>query len=162
MARVVALRQAKCCLKATDKTTAFFATPGQLSPPVVIQFTSPTSYDILDNTNPNAPVALAPPQAGLAYPPVSPNGILPASFGFQVQISGTPAAGDSFAVDYNAGGVLDNRAGLAMVGVQTNNMLEGGSLTLEASYGVFIQEIGTQTNGARSSLEASQVLPQGD
>lgn len=142
----------------TDKSTPFFAAAGQLSPPVTIRFTSPTSYDILDNSNPSAPVALAPPQTGLTYPPVAPNGILPTSFGFQVDITGTPAAGDSFSVDYNAGGVLDNRVGLAMVGVQTSSVLENGSMTLESAYGVFTQEIGTRTSTARNNLEASQTL----
>lgn len=142
----------------TDKSTPFFATAGQLSPPVVIQFTSATTYNILDNSNPAAPVALVPPQSGLSYPPVAPNGILPGSFGFQVNITGTPAAGDSFSVDYNGGGVLDNRTGLAMVGVQTTNVLENGSMTLESAYGVFTQEIGTQTSTARNNLEASKTL----
>jgi len=142
----------------TDTSTPFFATSGQLSPPVVIQFTGATSYNILDNTNPGAPVALVPPQTGLAYPPVSPNGILPASFGFQVQVSGTPAAGDSFGVGYNTGGVLDNRAGLAMAAVQTADIIGNGTLTLEGAYGVFTQEIGTQTSTARNALEASEIL----
>jgi flagellar hook-associated protein 1 FlgK len=38
-----------------------FATAGQLSPPVVIRFTSATTYDVLDNTNPANPVHLDPP-----------------------------------------------------------------------------------------------------
>lgn len=142
-----------------DKTTAFFTTTArQLTPPVVIQFTGPTSYNILDNTNPSAPVALVPPQAGLTYPPVSPAGILPASFGFQVAINGTPANGDTFSVDYNTGGVLDNRTGLALTKVQTTDLLNNGKLTAEAAYGVFTQEIGTRTSTARRDLEASKVL----
>jgi len=145
----------------TDKSTAFFTTTAQqLTPPVVIQFTSPTTYNVLDNTNPAAPVALVPPQTGLAYPPASPNGILPASFGFQVEIAGSPANGDSFSVGYNTGGVLDNRAGLAMVNVQTTDVLSGNQLTLEAAYGVFTQEIGTRTNSARGDLEAGTILMQ--
>ena len=143
----------------TDKSTAFFATtPGTMTPPVVIQFTSATTYNILDNTNPASPVALVPPQTGLAYPPVSPNGIIPASFGFQVDITGTPANGDSFTVEYNTGGVLDNRAGLNMVKVQTTDIINGGELTLEAAYGVFTQEVGTKTSSSRADLEASKTL----
>lgn len=38
-----------------------FATAGQLSPPVVIRFTSATTYDVLDNTDPANPVHLNPP-----------------------------------------------------------------------------------------------------
>ncbi len=143
----------------TDTSTAFFTTTSQaLSPPVVIQFTSPTTYNILDNTNPAAPVALVPPQTGLAYPPASPNGILPASFGFQVEITGAPANGDRFEVAYNTGGVLDNRAGLAMVKVQTTDTIGNNQLTLEAAYGLFTQEVGTRTSTARGDAEASKIL----
>ncbi|EGG99270.1 Flagellar hook-associated protein FlgK [gamma proteobacterium IMCC2047] len=143
----------------TDTSTAFFTTTSQaLSPPLVIQFTSPTTYNILDNTNPAAPVALVPPQTGLAYPPASPNGILPASFGFQVEITGVPANGDSFEVAYNTGGVLDNRAGLAMVKVQTTDTIGNNQLTLEAAYGLFTQEVGTRTSTARGDAEASRIL----
>lgn len=143
----------------TDKSTAFFTTTAQaLTPPVVIQFTSPTTYNVLNNTNPAAPVALVPPQTGLTYPPASPNGILPASFGFQVEINGTPANGDSFSVGYNTGGVLDNRVGLAMVKVQTTDIISNKQLSLEAAYGVFTQEIGTRTSTARGDVEASKIL----
>lgn len=145
----------------TNKTTAFFtAAAKQLSPPVVIQFTSPTTYNILNNTNPSAPVALVPAQTGLTYPPASPNGILPASFGFQVDITGSPASGDTFSVAYNTGGVLDNRVGLALTKAQTTDLLGGGKLTLEAAYGVFTQEVGSRTSTARSDLEASKALLQ--
>jgi len=143
----------------TNKASAFFTTTAkQLTPPVVIQFTSPTTYDILDNTNPASPVPLATPQTGLTYPPAPPNGILPASFGFQVAITGNPANGDSFSVDYNTGGVLDNRIGLALTKVQTTELLSNGKLTAEAAYGVFAQEVGSRTGTARRDLAASQVL----
>ncbi len=38
-----------------------FSQSGQLSPPVIIRFTSPTTYDVLDNTDPANPVHLNPP-----------------------------------------------------------------------------------------------------
>jgi len=143
----------------TNKASAFFATTAQQStPPVVIQFTGPTTYDILDNSNPALPVPLATPQTGLTYPPTPPNGILPASFGFQVAITGNPANGDSFSVGYNTGGVLDNRVGLALTKVQTTDLLNNGKLTAEAAYGVFTQEVGSRTGTARRDLEASEVL----
>jgi len=153
----------------TNNATAFFTDPAKpLSPPVVIQFpdpaTVPVTYNILDNSDPTSPVALvfpAPPAAplaltGLAYPPSS--GILPVDFGFQVEISGAPAPGDTFSVDYNTGGVLDNRVGLALAKVQTTELLNNGKLTGEAAYGVFTQEVGSRAGTARRDLEASEVL----
>jgi len=140
----------------TDTGSASFTTaPGQLSPPVLIRFTSSTSYEVLDNSNPSSPTVLL---AAQPYPPVSPNGILPASYGYQVDISGTPATGDSFNINYNSGGVLDNRSGLAMVAIQSTDTLGGGKMTLESAYGVFTQEVGTRTSTARNNLEASKAL----
>ncbi|SMF36299.1 flagellar hook-associated protein 1 FlgK [Alteromonadaceae bacterium Bs31] len=37
------------------------ATVGEMNPPLVVRFTSPTSYDILDNSDPGNPVQLDPP-----------------------------------------------------------------------------------------------------
>ncbi len=37
------------------------ATVGEMNPPLVVKFTSPTSYDILDNSDPGNPVQLDPP-----------------------------------------------------------------------------------------------------
>ncbi len=142
--------------EATDTSTALFtAAPGQLSPPLLVQFTSSTTYDIRNATT-NAIIA-----AGLAYPPVAPAGIIPTGFGIdgvQVEIDGVPAAGDEFTIDYNAGGVLDNRNGLAMASLQTATFLKNGTASIEEAYGIAIQEIGTATSSARSNLEASKAL----
>lgn len=48
-------------LDANGNRLPAFAQPGQLSPPVVIRFTSATTYDVLDNTDPANPVHLNPP-----------------------------------------------------------------------------------------------------
>ncbi len=44
-----------------------FATPGQMSPPLIVRFTSDTTYDILDNSDPGNPVALDPPITNQRY-----------------------------------------------------------------------------------------------
>ncbi len=46
-----------------------FATAGQLSPPLIIHFTSATTYDILDNSNPANPVDLVPPMRQQIFTP---------------------------------------------------------------------------------------------
>ncbi len=142
--------------QATDTTTPLYtAGAGQLSPPLLIRFTSPTSYDILNATT-SATLA-----AGLAYPPVAPAGIIPTGVGLdgvQVEITGAPAAGDEFTLDYNSGGVQDNRTGLALAGLQTAAFLKNGTTTIDGAYGIAIQEIGTLTSAARSNREASKSL----
>ncbi len=44
-----------------------FATSGQMSPPLVVQFTSENTYEILDNSNPGNPVSLVPPIRNQRY-----------------------------------------------------------------------------------------------
>ncbi|WP_341938717.1 flagellar hook-associated protein FlgK [Marinimicrobium sp. C2-29] len=46
-----------------------FATPGQLSPPVVVRFTSETTYEILDNSDPANPRPLEPPMREQTFVP---------------------------------------------------------------------------------------------
>jgi len=127
---------------------ALFANPGALSPPLLIQFTGPASYDILDNSVPGAPVALVPSQTGLAYPPAPGASVLPASFGIDVDIIGQPNAGDTFTVSYNTDGIQDNRNGLALASLQSERLLGGGTTTLDGAYGV-------TTRGGQSNLDGS-------
>lgn len=42
-------------------TLPLLATAGEMNPPLVVRFNSPTSYDILDNSDPGNPVQLEPP-----------------------------------------------------------------------------------------------------
>jgi flagellar hook-associated protein 1 FlgK len=58
-----------------------FATPGQLSPPVVIRFTSATTYDVLDNTDPANPVHLDPPIREQTFVPGKDNLVFSADSG---------------------------------------------------------------------------------
>lgn len=46
-----------------------FATPRELSPPIAIRFTSPTTYEVLDNSDPANPVPLVPPMAHQHFMP---------------------------------------------------------------------------------------------
>jgi len=130
---------------------SFSTTPPGLTPPLLIQFTDDTNYSVLDSTNPTAPALFTG-----SY--VAGSGVLPASFGFQVEISGAPVAGDSFTIGYNTGGVQDNRAGLAMISAQSTGLFNNGKLTLEDAYGVLTQQIGTRTSTARGDLETSKIL----
>lgn len=44
-----------------DTLLSTFATAGELAPPVIIKFTSATTYDVLDNSDPANPVSMVPP-----------------------------------------------------------------------------------------------------
>lgn len=60
-----------------DQSHPIFAGGGELAPPLAIQFTSPTSYDVLDNSDPANPTQLDPPLTGLPYDPSVVNSLLP-------------------------------------------------------------------------------------
>lgn len=54
---------------ADGKTLDLFATEGQLSPPMIVRFTSATTYEVLDNSDPANPKPLSPPIAEQTFTP---------------------------------------------------------------------------------------------
>lgn len=64
--------------------------------------------------------------------------------GWRVQISGAPRTGDTFTVSSNAGGRADNRNALLLVGVQSAEVLEGGTTSISDAYGNLVSSVGSQ------------------
>ncbi len=60
-----------------DASHPIFSAEGTLTPNLMVRFTSPTTYDVLDNTDPANPVQLSPPLRNLSYVPGIENQILP-------------------------------------------------------------------------------------
>ena len=60
-----------------DMNTPSFEVPGELTPPLIIKFTSDTSYDVLDNSDPANPVPLFPPIMNQSYVAGVVNDLLP-------------------------------------------------------------------------------------
>lgn len=58
-----------------------FSTPGELSPPIIIRFTSETSYDVLDNTDPANPKHLNPPLRNQTFVPGITNNVFSSDIG---------------------------------------------------------------------------------
>jgi len=136
-----------------DTTNAAFTTStGQLSPPVRIEFTSGSTYNIVNNTT-NAVI-----EAGLAFTPNNQNTVMPTGvtdFGYNVVIAGSPSAGDSFVIDYNNGGIGDNRNASLMSNLQTQSTLDGGTASFQQGYGQLVTRVGAQTQEANTSREAN-------
>lgn len=65
--------------------------------------------------------------------------------GLTVQISGEPAAGDTFTIEANTSGVADNRNALLLAGLQTEKTLLGGTASLQSGYARLVSQIGNQT-----------------
>lgn len=65
--------------------------------------------------------------------------------GLTVQISGEPAAGDTFRIEANTSGVADNRNALLLAGLQTKNTLLNDTASLQSGYARLVSQIGNKT-----------------
>ena len=142
-------------VQVTDTNNASFSIAGNLNPPVRIVFTGPNTYDVVNDTT-NAVIV-----AGTAFNPNQTNDVLAQaglSLGYEITIGGAASTGDEFSVAYNTSGRGDNRNALAMANIQTQNILNNGSSTLQESYGLLVSEVGTRTNENKISRGAAQSL----
>jgi len=89
---------------------------------------------------------------------VFPSDNLTLDYGYQVHLTGTPATGDTFTVNYNTGGTGDNRNALALAGLQTKGVLDNGRTTYEQAYGQLVSSVSTQTHSAQLNLAAQTTL----
>jgi flagellar hook-associated protein 1 FlgK len=117
------------------------ANPNLLNP-VTIQFGNPpTTYSV--NGGP-----------GVAY---TSGGNIDVN-GWQVQISGTPASGDSFTVASNAGGTGDNRNALAAANLQNVGVLQNGTTSITAGVSAMITGIGSQAQQINTAQTAQAAV----
>ncbi|MGB5337903.1 MAG: flagellar hook-associated protein FlgK [Gammaproteobacteria bacterium] len=139
---------------------AFQSTPGQLSPEVLIRFTSPGSYTVLDKAT------LATLDTG-SFDPATGEDIFPTEnlaldYGYRVRISGNPAAGDEFSVDYSAG-AGDNRNALSLAGMQSDRLMANGTASFNDAYGQVVADVGTRTRQAQvNSTAVQRILEQSE
>jgi flagellar hook-associated protein 1 len=121
---------------------------------------------VLDPTNPNL---LTPASIVFANPPTSfaVNGGAPVAFasggninvnGWQVQISGAPAAGDTFTVSSNAGGTGDNRNALIAANQQNVGVLQNGTVSITGGLSAFITGLGSQAQQINTAQTAQAAV----
>jgi flagellar hook-associated protein 1 len=106
-----------------------------------IQFLTPTTYSI---------------NGGAAQPYTAGANITQS--GWQVQIAGTPAAGDTFTIQKNAGGTGDNRNALLSANQQTQPVLFGGTVSINAAVGALITGIGSQAQQINTAQAAQTAV----
>ena len=139
----------------TDINNPAFQSPaGQLSPAVQIRFTGSTTYEVIDQGT------LAVIDTG-TYDPATGADIFPTQnlgidYGYQVRITGNPAASDTFDVGYNSGGTGDNRNALLMAGMQTDRLMNGGSSSFIDTYGELIADVGNRVRQAQVGSEVQR------
>jgi flagellar hook-associated protein 1 FlgK len=116
------------------------ANPNLLST-VTIAFTSPTTYSI---------------DGAGTYAYTSGGNI--ADNGWQVQISGTPATGDTFTVQSNAGGTGDNTNALAFANQQSQGLLSGGTVSVSGAVSALISGAGAQAQQVNTAQTAQTAV----
>ena len=78
--------------------------------------------------------------------------------GWQVQISGAPATGDSFTVKSNAGGTGDNRNALLLGNQQSLPVLGNGTVSVNGAVSALITGIGSQAQEINTAQTAQSAV----
>ncbi len=105
-----------------------------LQQPVTIAFTTPISFTVTGVGVPGSPLTVAyTPGASISYN------------GWTTQISGAPAAGDTFTVGPNNNASSDNRNALLLADLQMQNTLAGGTANYQGAYGQLVSQVGNKT-----------------
>lgn len=108
---------------------------------VTIEFTSPTTYSINGAGN----------YAYTAGGNIADNG-------WQVQISGAPATGDTFTVQSNASGTGDNTNALAFANQQSQGLLSGGAQSVSDAVSTLISAVGAQAQQVNTAQTAQTAV----
>ncbi|HBG51635.1 MAG TPA: flagellar hook-associated protein FlgK, partial [Gammaproteobacteria bacterium] len=112
-----------------------------LMTPVTIEFLTPTTYSINGS-------------GSFAY---SADAAI-AMNGWEIRINGAPQAGDQFTVAPNSGGVGDNRNALALAGLQSQSLLDGGSATYGERYERVVGEVANRSRQAALGRDTQRLL----
>jgi flagellar hook-associated protein 1 FlgK len=107
----------------------------------VIEFTSPTTYMING-------------AGSFAYTdgdPIIVNGS-------EITITGAPQVGDQFTVEANYGASGDNSNALLMTNIQSNGILDGGSISINENYGRLVSSVGSTTHQIKAGRDAQGVV----
>lgn len=91
------------------------------------------------------------------------------SYGFDFNIEGTPATGDTFTLEFNTGGFDDNRNGLKLAELQSGELVRQNVVTtatadnhktFNQAYGALVTDVGVVTNQAKTNGAAFEALAQ--
>ncbi len=82
--------------------------------------------------------------------------------GWRVQISGTPAIGDTFTIRSNAGATGDNRNAIALSDALRAGVLDGGTVSVADAVERLTADVGLQTRTAQVNRDAEAVVNQDD
>jgi flagellar hook-associated protein 1 len=81
-----------------------------------------------------------------------------ADFGFSLQMTGRPQAGDDFVINFNRSGIGDNSNALQLAGLNTQRLLGDPAVSFTDSYGELVQFVGVKASQSRINRDAAQSL----
>jgi flagellar hook-associated protein 1 FlgK len=121
-------------------------TDPNLTQPVTITFnTPPTSFNVTGTISGTPVTTNVPYTAGSDI-----------TFnGWTVQITGNPAANDTFSVGPNTSGAGDSRNGVLMAGIETTKTLDNGTASLQGAYAQLVSSVGNQTAELQATSTAA-------
>jgi flagellar hook-associated protein 1 len=140
-----------------DPSNTAFSIPGQLNPPLTIQFLSPTSYQIVNantNTVMEGPITYSPTSGYNSVFP-TPGGYDP---GYRLSLSGTIDTGDVFNIGYSSKITSDTRNGLAMEGLYQQKLLQNSTYTFTDAFNNIINTVSLDTKTAKMNFDSSKAV----
>ena len=78
--------------------------------------------------------------------------------GYQFEITGKPANGDVFTIEYNDNGISDNRNAELLAALGTQNTMNGGTQNFTEGYAGLVEDIGVKTRQSQLDKDASSTL----
>lgn len=135
-------------------SSTFTSPPNAMSPPLDVVFSNsePPTYSIYDISDPNNPVPLEMNGSPLTDQ-IYHSGDAIQLEGFNITLTGEAQPGDRISFSYNEGGVSDNKNALLFSAMQSQPQMHGDSW--QASYGMMIERVGTDTQTAQLQSQAS-------
>ncbi|XQF90597.1 flagellar hook-associated protein FlgK [Pseudoalteromonas espejiana] len=147
-------------------TGGFTSAPGLTNGEITLVKAAGTNdYLISDGNGTNVPITIVPPAEGVLSQAGAPYN----SYGFDFDIEGTPATGDTFTLEFNEGGFDDNRNGLKLADLQNGELVRKNVVTTASAdnhdtfnqaYSGLVSDIGVVTGQAITSASAFDALAQ--
>ncbi len=123
-----------------------FSTPGKISPPVIIRFTSETTYEVLDNSDPGNPKPLVPAMREQIFVPGTSNNIFTSDIGETVVIG----KGDRL-------GLPDGRAAQTVTSL-TDPLAKNGYLAEQLHFTITDPKTGSQSTRTITTVPGASAL----
>ncbi|KPZ54560.1 MULTISPECIES: flagellar hook-associated protein FlgK [Pseudoalteromonas] len=150
----------------TSVTSGGFTTaPGLANGDITLVKTGAANEYQITDANGTTTFTITPPAEGILAQAGAPY----SNYGFDFDIEGTPATGDTFTLEFNEGGFDDNRNGLKLADLQNGELVRKNVVTTAAAdnhdtfnqaYSGLVSDIGVVTGQAITSASAFDALAQ--